>query len=198
MRRKLVAPERWLPVPGHSDYAVSTWGRFKRVRTIERSSAGIKRGSIDAEGYRVYHVDGKRVRAHVLVLTAFKGSCPTGMESCHKNRNRLDNWIGNLYWGTRKQNVKDMERHGTCAGRFRKGHHNPSGMKGKQHSVETRQRMSEIHKKRLAGKTHSAETRQRLSEALKGKTLSAETRKRISESQLKRWKQLKQGKNHAG
>lgn len=54
----------------------------------------------------------------------------------------------------------------------------PSGMKGKQHSAETRKKMSEAHK----GRTFSEETRKKLSEAHKGKHHSAETRKKISEA----------------
>ena len=71
----------------------------------------------------------------------------------------------------------------------------PSGMKGKQHSAETRKNMSEAHKgrtfseetrKKLSeankGKHHSEETRQKMSEANKGRTFSEETRKKLSEA----------------
>ena len=54
----------------------------------------------------------------------------------------------------------------------------PSGMKGKQHSAETRKKMSEAHK----GRTFSEETRKKLSEANKGKHHSEETRKKIGEA----------------
>ena len=54
----------------------------------------------------------------------------------------------------------------------------PSGMKGKQHSAETRKKMSEAHK----GRTFSEETRKKLSEAHKGKHHSEESRKKISEA----------------
>ena len=54
----------------------------------------------------------------------------------------------------------------------------PSGMKGKQHSAETRKKMSEAHK----GRTFSEETRKKLSEAHKGKHHSEETRKKIGEA----------------
>ena len=54
----------------------------------------------------------------------------------------------------------------------------PSGMKGKQHSAETRKKMSEA----LKDKPKSAETRKKLSEAHKGKHLSEETRTKLSEA----------------
>ena len=68
----------------------------------------------------------------------------------------------------------------------------PSGMKGKQHSAETRKKMSEAHKGEnnyWFGKHHSAEARKKMSEAHKGKQAwnkgipqSAEARKKNSEA----------------
>ena len=68
----------------------------------------------------------------------------------------------------------------------------PSGMKCKQHSAETRKKMSEAHKCKPAwnkGKHLSAETRKKISEAKRGennpmfgKHHSAEARKKMSEA----------------
>lgn len=48
---------------------------------------------------------------------------------------------------------------------------------GKQHSEETKQKLSEIHK----GKQHSEETKRKLSELNKGKHPSEETKRKLSE-----------------
>lgn len=49
-----------------------------------------------------------------LVLTAFVGSRPKGMEACHKNGNRHDNrWPENIRWDTRKNNFADNIVNGT-------------------------------------------------------------------------------------
>jgi hypothetical protein len=53
------------------------------------------------------------ITVHRLVLSAFVGACPDGMECRHLNGNRLDNRIANLAWGTKSENVADRKRHGT-------------------------------------------------------------------------------------
>jgi len=50
--------------------------------------------------------------AHRLVLLAFLGPCPEGMEACHKDGNPTHNVPNNLYWGTKEQNWEDRRRHG--------------------------------------------------------------------------------------
>lgn len=52
---------------------------------------------------------------HVLVLTAFVGPVPAGMEGCHIDGNRANNRRDNLKWGTHRENVADQIRHGTLA-----------------------------------------------------------------------------------
>jgi len=48
-----------------------------------------------------------------LVLLAFVGPCPEGMECRHLDGNPANNRIGNLVWGTKKENIADKKRHGT-------------------------------------------------------------------------------------
>ena len=55
----------------------------------------------------------KQFYAHRLVLTAFIGPCPKGMEACHNNGNAKDNRVTNLRWDTSKNNVKDVMNQGT-------------------------------------------------------------------------------------
>jgi HNH endonuclease len=50
---------------------------------------------------------------HRLVLEAFVGPCPEGMECRHLDGNRTNNRLDNLAWGTRIENHEDMKRHGT-------------------------------------------------------------------------------------
>lgn len=72
------------------------------------------------DGCKGYHVvtlsDGKRKRtttAHRLVSEAFLGSCPTGQEVRHLNGKKRDSRLGNLLYGTHKQNLHDALNHGT-------------------------------------------------------------------------------------
>ena len=50
---------------------------------------------------------------HILVLNAFEGPCPAGMECMHGNGVRNDNRIGNLAWGTPSANNRMKKLHGT-------------------------------------------------------------------------------------
>lgn len=57
---------------------------------------------------------GKVVRVHTLILLAFVGPPPDGMECRHfPDRDPTNNKIENLSWGTRQQNVDDKILQGT-------------------------------------------------------------------------------------
>ena len=59
--------------------------------------------------------DGKprSFRVHRLVLLAFVGPCPKGMQARHLNGNSSDNRLANIAWGTPEENYADIHRHGT-------------------------------------------------------------------------------------
>lgn len=51
---------------------------------------------------------------HQLVLEAFVGPRPNGMEGCHNDGICTNNVWTNLRWDTRAGNAADTKRHGTC------------------------------------------------------------------------------------
>lgn len=116
--------ERWLPVAGfEGSYEVSSLGR---VRSIDRlDSRGRRRRGVvlaprvAARGHlTVALYDGTKregAQIHRLVLAAFVGPCPAGMEGCHWNDVPADNRVENLRWDTRSSNVADSVRNGTHA-----------------------------------------------------------------------------------
>lgn len=58
----------------------------------------------------------QRTRAvHLLVLEAFVGLCPKGLEACHWDGDHRNARLTNLRWDTSKSNKADMLRHGTVA-----------------------------------------------------------------------------------
>ena len=59
--------------------------------------------------------NGKRFprQVHRLILEAFVGPCPLGMECCHNDGNPANNNASNLRWDTRKSNHRDMVLHGS-------------------------------------------------------------------------------------
>lgn len=68
-------------------------------------------------GYDVVNLTTKDSRkqylVHRLVIEAFIGLQPDGMECCHNNSDRKDNKAENLRWDTRKNNHADKLLHGT-------------------------------------------------------------------------------------
>lgn len=54
-------------------------------------------------------------RIHRLILEAFVGPCPEGMEARHLDNDPTNNRLDNLCWGTPKENTEDRRRHGTMA-----------------------------------------------------------------------------------
>lgn len=100
-------------------YQVSSYGRIKRFNKDERyrSFKILKPHKINDYGHLKtdLYKNGLResFQIHRLVLEAFVGICPVGMECCHNDGNSSNNFIGNLRWDTRLENVKDKNKHKT-------------------------------------------------------------------------------------
>lgn len=116
--------EQWRPVIGWEGlYEVSDHGR---VRSLARTVAFgtrtrvvpptvLKHGKT-TQGKPQVHLSGngrKKVReVHILVLEAFVGQCPQGLEACHENDVADDNRLENLRWDTHSANESDKVRNG--------------------------------------------------------------------------------------
>lgn len=147
--------EEWRTIPGYEGlYEVSNFGA---VRTLERTwvsgkgvvrtvRPGVKRQSFDKDGYPRVTLckDGvkRRILVHRLVMWAFVGPQPKGIQVRHLDHSKTNNKLNNLCYGTAKENAADM----IANPKYR----HPQGMKGKQHTAEARRRMSESHKRRIA------------------------------------------------
>jgi hypothetical protein len=118
--------EIWEWVVGFLNYyKVSTYGRVKSISRIVPNGQGFRKTPCKilvpshgnkGKGYPKV-VLCKKGKLHyfnvpILVLIAFKGPRPPGMECCHKDDNPLNNHVDNLYWGTRDQNREDAIRNG--------------------------------------------------------------------------------------
>lgn len=55
----------------------------------------------------------KTFRIHNLMMEAFIGPCPSGMEVCHNNGIKNDNRLMNLRYDTKNANWEDSVKHGT-------------------------------------------------------------------------------------
>lgn len=108
---------------GYCGYAVSTVGDVWSCHT-----RGSKYGLLGKWCKLKPHMSYGRVRVrlsaiprgqvnrlvHMLVLEAFVGPCPVGMEACHfPDRNPTNNQLCNLRWDTHVNNLADSVVHGT-------------------------------------------------------------------------------------
>jgi hypothetical protein len=133
MREMPPLPAGAVHCPGFHGYAVSSSGEAWTCRTP--GGSGRNRGGIGKEwrklaplkvsdgylGLGLYSGSGraKRARVHRLVLEAFVGPCPEGMECRHLDGDPSNNRLDNLAWGTQSQQHEDRALHGTS----NRGHH---------------------------------------------------------------------------
>jgi hypothetical protein len=120
-------PETWLPVPGYEGmYEASDQGRIRSLARVVMMSDGrtktvreriLRPGANSVTGYTLVdlYADGVRTtfNIHRLVMLAFVGPCPDGLEVCHNDGNRANNTRSNLRYDTRSANHLDSVRHGT-------------------------------------------------------------------------------------
>ena len=124
-----------ITIPSHPLYAITKDGRvwskprgvFKEDKLGRKTYHGhngkwLKPG-LNCHGYlsvNLYDNIGscqhKNYLIHQLVLDAFVGPRPDGMECRHLNGVRTDNRLSNLRWGTRSENQQDSLQHGTHGG----------------------------------------------------------------------------------
>lgn len=113
--------EQWRPVPGcEGHYEVSDLGGVRGLRSKHGPRRRPRRvRPSPSAGYPAVSLSkgGVVFSAHVhrLVLLAFVGPCPEGMETRHLDGTRLNAKLSNLQWGTRKRNAEDRVEHGTQA-----------------------------------------------------------------------------------
>ena len=114
--------EQWRAIPGFPDYEVSNLGR---VRSWRKRGAHGGRDSKPrllvpdlVKGYARVGLCKETKRnprwVHRLVLEAFVGPCPEGMEARHfPDRTPTNNTVANLSWATHKDNSRDKIAQGT-------------------------------------------------------------------------------------
>ena len=118
--------ENFKPVPGYEGYyEVSDHGTVRSVQRVVMRSNGAPQ-TIRARVRKTYqkktgHLSTSlskngRIKSwdiHTLVMRAFVGPLPEGMEVRHLDGNAQNNHLSNLRYGTRAENDQDMLRHGT-------------------------------------------------------------------------------------
>jgi hypothetical protein len=120
--------ENWRPIPGFVGfYEVSDLGRARSLnRTVTFEDGRVRffggrllKLKMGPNGYPVVLLsrgmqNKKWHLLHRLVLLAFVGKVPKGMEACHNNGRRTDARLANLRYDTRSANHRDKHKHGTA------------------------------------------------------------------------------------
>jgi len=123
--------ERWKWVIGYEGfYQVSDLGRVRSVdRVVVHPRSGptklvgrvLRPAPRDQVGHLTVNLckegAGTSVYVHRLVMAAWVGPCPEGLEVCHGPNGVADNSISNLSYGTHSENELDKRREGTDGGR---------------------------------------------------------------------------------
>lgn len=176
-------PTEWRDVVGLEGlYQVSTSGLVRGVdRRVAHGhsrsvfvSGRILKPTIINDGYQLMRMskDDKQTSrlVHRLVLEAFVGPCPDGMEGCHNDGDPGNNDLSNLRWDTRSNNNFDAIKHGThvqarkthCPQRHPYDAENAARYRDKQGVVRrrcrvcARKRASEYARRRRAQKAAAA------------------------------------------
>lgn len=96
------------------------WGGTRLVRTDEKRRMNQRPNK--RTGRLSVDIRQKAIGVPRLILLAFVGPCPDGMEACHDpNPDVSDNRLCNLRWDTPAANIADRDRHGRTARGIRHG-----------------------------------------------------------------------------
>lgn len=139
--------EIWKPIPGYLNYKVSNLGRVKSIDRCVHKNGDFRNGHIlkpikKKRGYLEVNLSerGKRkaCKIHRLVMLAFVGDCPEGIQVNHIDEDKTNNRLDNLEYVTQIENCN----HGTRNERLSKI------LKGRKRSEETRKRIKASAMKR--------------------------------------------------
>lgn len=117
----MISSETWKPISGYEGrYEVSDMGRVRSLHFRGHRGSKVMTTVRNYSGYHVVSLGSKpkkQYRVHVLVLEAFVGPRPEGMQGCHRDDDKDDNRLCSLRWDTPKANAAERntasgERHG--------------------------------------------------------------------------------------
>lgn len=111
--------EEWRIIPSYPSYSASSLGRIKRTAVVRTSSGATlyPKGPLKQRALPRGHLQitlsmknkPTTLLVHRLVAEAFLPSPPPGKDCvCHRDDDPSNNRPGNLFWGDRPDNTRDM------------------------------------------------------------------------------------------
>ena len=167
--------EIWKPIPGAEGfYDVSNRGQIRSLRFINNVTNNLratpkilKTQGLRRTGHRVIILSKpikKHYCVHRLVLAAFVGPCPDGMECAHLNGKADDNRLENLKWCTRAENFSHKILHGTDG----KGSRNSRAKLNEKQVLQIKKRLAKDQSPTEIAKSYSV-ARQTIDNIKRGK-----------------------------
>lgn len=102
--------ERWKTIDGHPNYEVSSLGKVRNIKTDRLLTP-----YDDGKGYLRVKVDGKSLRLHILVASAFLSNPDNKPVVNHLHGNKYDCRASQLEWATYSENLVHAWRTGLRA-----------------------------------------------------------------------------------
>lgn len=103
--------EEWMPIEEHPGYEVSNYGRIKNKKGtclgLSTTKTGYKTVSLHKNGFS------KSYCVHRLVAQAFIPNPLNKPTVDHKDRNKSNNYVGNLRWATRQEQACNQAKKNT-------------------------------------------------------------------------------------
>ena len=113
--------EQWKPIKDFPGYEISDLGRIRSYHKrrgggwyISDTPQRILKGNMGRyPSVSIRNADGviRSMRIHQLVLSAFIGPCPNGLEVCHNDGDSQNNALSNLRYDTHESNMNDTLKH---------------------------------------------------------------------------------------
>ncbi len=124
-RLDAATPELWKPLPSSPSYDISNLGNvrswvYRQDPTQRSKNPRLIKGAFNSAGYRTCSIwraprTNKTRTIHALVMEAWVGPRPKGMEVAHLNGDSHDNRLENLRYVTHLENEGHKAEHGTKA-----------------------------------------------------------------------------------
>lgn len=102
--------EKWITMPNHPNYKISTFGRYVCVNTKSSIYSSVREPSKPcSDGYVHVSFNNKSYLLHRAVAIAFLPNPDNKPEVNHKDLNKTNNHLSNLEWVTRSENMQHSD-----------------------------------------------------------------------------------------